>query len=85
MNQYTPRMHKISAFQITSVDIVTPKQLVNAAKQDDYIVLSGSEDTVNVTREFVSQYQPNVGDWFITDTLNQRVVGNDYFTHVYTT
>jgi hypothetical protein len=78
-------MHKVSAFKITSVNIVTPKQLANAPQQDDYIVLLGDEpdDRVSVDREFVAKNQPNIGDWFVMDTLNQRVVGDDYFTHIY--
>ena len=76
-------MHKINAFQITKVEVIKPKQLSNTPNQDDYIELTGEEDLVTVSREFVSKYQPNVGDWYITDTYNSRVVSNDYFNHIY--
>lgn len=83
MKQYVPKMHKISAFQITNIDIVKPKQLSNTPNQDDYIELTGEEDLVTVSREFVAKYQPNVGDWYITDLHNSRIVSNDYFNHIY--
>lgn len=76
-------MHKINAFQITNVEIIKPKQLSNTPNQDDYIELTGEEDLVTVSREFVAMYRPNVGDWYITDTYNSRAVSNDYFNHIY--
>lgn len=83
MKQYTPKMHKISAFQITNVEIIKPKQLSNTPNQDDYIELTGEADLVIVSREFVATYQPNAGDWYITDLYNSRIVSNDYFNHIY--
>ena len=83
MKQYSPTMHKISAFQITKVEIINPKQLANAPITPSYVQLTGEEDTVDVSREFVAKYQPNEGDWYIADTYNSRVVSNDYFNHIY--
>ena len=83
MKQYAPKIYKINAFQITKVEVITPAQLANAPITPSYVQLTGEEDTVDVSREFVAKYQPNEGDWYIADTYNSRVVSNDYFNHIY--